>query len=410
MASTKHEYWNTGDTDNSDTIRGTQWRGQTFTVGTNGTNEDHDITSVKVKMFKEGSPGTLIADIKLVTAGEVVGDVLSTGTINTNNFTTNEAGAWYEISMSSYTLESSREYALILHLPDGDLWNNVDWIFDHTTPSYTGGTIIRSGDSGETWDIDPWTGADFLFEIWGEGGVSPPVAAFSATKTLGIEPFKTTFIDESTNTPTSWLWDFGDAKTSIEQNPTHEYTSAGDYTVTLTATNAIGNDTEVKTNYIKVIDSKKGGATATHDFKKNPELTNAQMDTLYFDSPHRQIVSDFEAEVIRVHDGDTITVRVPWRDFDFPIRMARIDARELNEGGKDSGEWLRSRIEGKMVTIGVNFDNRVGKFGRLIGEVIWRGINMNDDSIRSGQATPFGRRREGLLPIIDKELGLKQWF
>ena len=147
-----------------------------------------------------------------------------------------------------------------------------------------------------------------------------------------------------------------------------------------------------------------------HDFKKNPELTNTQMDTLYFESPHKQIVRDFEAEVVRVHDGDTITVRTTFRDFDFPIRMARMDARELNEGGKDSGEWLRSRIEGDKVTIGVNFDNRVGKFGRLIGEVIWRGINMNDDSIRSGQATPFGRRREGLLPIIDKELGLKQWF
>jgi len=36
------------------------------------------------------------------------------------------------------------------------------------------------------------------------------------------------------------------------QNPSHDYTSAGDYTVSLTATNAGGSDTATKTNYISV--------------------------------------------------------------------------------------------------------------------------------------------------------------
>lgn len=147
-----------------------------------------------------------------------------------------------------------------------------------------------------------------------------------------------------------------------------------------------------------------------HDFVAFPELTNNQLQEFYFESPHKQIVRDFEAEVIRVHDGDTITVRWKERDFDFPIRLARIDARELNEGGAEAGDWLRSRIEGEIVQIGIDFNNRVGKFGRIIGEVNWRGINMNDDLVRNGQATPFGQRREGLLPIIDKELRLEQWL
>jgi len=147
-----------------------------------------------------------------------------------------------------------------------------------------------------------------------------------------------------------------------------------------------------------------------HDFKANPELTNAEMNTFYFESPHKQIVRDFDAKVVKVHDGDTITVSVDFREFEFPIRMARIDAKELSEGGKSSGDWLRERVEGEDVVIGIDFDNRVGKFGRLIGEVIWRGINMNDDSVRSGQATPFGRRREGLLPLLDKQFSVKQWL
>ena len=38
--------------------------------------------------------------------------------------------------------------------------------------------------------------------------------------------------------PFTWLWDFGDGATSVEQNPAHTYLSAGDYNVTLTVTDA----------------------------------------------------------------------------------------------------------------------------------------------------------------------------
>ncbi len=42
---------------------------------------------------------------------------------------------------------------------------------------------------------------------------------------------------------TSFLWDFGDGITSIEQNPMHTYAEPGDYTVRLTATNNCGSTT-----------------------------------------------------------------------------------------------------------------------------------------------------------------------
>jgi len=51
------------------------------------------------------------------------------------------------------------------------------------------------------------------------------------------------FTDLSTLSPTSWFWDFGDGATSTEQNPEHVFTSAGVYTVCLTATNAGGSAT-----------------------------------------------------------------------------------------------------------------------------------------------------------------------
>ena len=79
---------------------------------------------------------------------------------------------------------------------------------------------------------------------------SAPVANFSGAPTSGSAPLAVTFTDSSTNTPTSWSWTFGDSNTSTVQNPSHTYSSAGTYTVALTATNAYGNNTNTKNNYI----------------------------------------------------------------------------------------------------------------------------------------------------------------
>lgn len=43
------------------------------------------------------------------------------------------------------------------------------------------------------------------------------------------------FTDKSLATPHTWQWNFGDGAMSTLQNPTHVYTAAGDYSVTLTA-------------------------------------------------------------------------------------------------------------------------------------------------------------------------------
>lgn len=55
------------------------------------------------------------------------------------------------------------------------------------------------------------------------------------------------FTDESKYTPTSWSWSFGDGQTSTLQNPTHTYTSLGQFNVCLAATNAYGTNNKCKT-------------------------------------------------------------------------------------------------------------------------------------------------------------------
>ena len=70
-----------------------------------------------------------------------------------------------------------------------------------------------------------------------------PVANFSGTPTSGTAPLTVGFTDTSTGSPTAWSWNFGDSSTSTAQNPSHTYTSAGAYTVALTAYNQYGNNT-----------------------------------------------------------------------------------------------------------------------------------------------------------------------
>lgn len=58
-------------------------------------------------------------------------------------------------------------------------------------------------------------------------------------------------VDESTNDPFSWDWDFGDGNTSTEQNPIHVYTEEGNYEICLIATNAGGYDVVCKTVFLE---------------------------------------------------------------------------------------------------------------------------------------------------------------
>ncbi len=94
---------------------------------------------------------------------------------------------------------------------------------------------------------------------------SPPVAAFTGTPTSGDYPLDVQFTDQSTNTPKSWSWTFGDGGTSSVQNPSHTYSAAGTFTVTLTATNSYGSDAVTKTDYITATEPPVGGTMHVAD-------------------------------------------------------------------------------------------------------------------------------------------------
>jgi PKD repeat protein len=124
-------------------------------------------------------------------------------------------------------------------------------------------------------------------------------ADFSADPVSGLRPLLVQFTDLSSGGPTSWLWDFGDGQTSTEQNPSHTYQLAGDYTVSLTTDGPEGTDTETKTDFIQV--------QHVAGFTGSPDAGIAPL-TVYFLDESQGNISDWFWDF---GDGQTSNQRKP---------------------------------------------------------------------------------------------------
>ena len=92
----------------------------------------------------------------------------------------------------------------------------------------------------------------------------PIIAQFSTSDTLATILQTIAFYDETSGAPTSWLWDFGDSTTTTQQNPTHTYTQAGTYTVSLSATREFDTDTIIKSSLINITNNLVANASFTN--------------------------------------------------------------------------------------------------------------------------------------------------
>lgn len=140
-----------------------------------------------------------------------------------------------------------------------------------------------------------------------------PTADFSADDVTPTVLQNVNFTDLSVGNPTSWNWNFGDGQTSTLQNPSHAYNASGTYTVTLTATNVYGNDSEVKTNYITVANT---GTVSVSVINGNDDVEeNNNTGVISYNSSDLEFTRDgtFNQNVgvrfqnVTVPDGATIT-------------------------------------------------------------------------------------------------------
>ncbi|UAY50636.1 PKD domain-containing protein [Ferruginibacter albus] len=98
--------------------------------------------------------------------------------------------------------------------------------------------------------------------------ILPPTAKFAAVFDC-IDKTHVSFADSSIQ-PQSWLWNFGDGNTSTEQNPTHIYSSLGNYTVTLSTSN--GTCDNQKSATIKLVNEHADFNTPKDTVCKNAPI------------------------------------------------------------------------------------------------------------------------------------------
>jgi PKD repeat protein len=123
---------------------------------------------------------------------------------------------------------------------------------------YISGSLAEVND-GSGWMVSyPYTPMATT-ELDLRANVTGPVANFVADPVIGTEVLTVVFTDRSTGPPASYYWEFGDGQTSTLQNPVHKYYN-GRYTVNLTVTNVLGEDTLSRSQYITVYrQSSPGG-------------------------------------------------------------------------------------------------------------------------------------------------------
>lgn len=175
-----YEHYNTGDNLYS-MAYGALWFGQSFTPTTT-----HQITSVKLKLWKDGSPGTVTVSIRATEGGVPIGEDLCSGTTDGDTLPDNPDTEWREITLGNgCTLNASTMYAIVFRALDGDSDNTADWRGDTTSPTYTGGAYLDSDDSGSSWGS--FDSADFMFEEWGSAIGIPTITVGQSILPEAIE-------------------------------------------------------------------------------------------------------------------------------------------------------------------------------------------------------------------------------
>ncbi len=153
-------------------VRGVNWGSQTFTPAA------HTVTSVKILSYRVGSPGTVTVSIRATAGGLPTGADLCSGTIDGNTFTTDVAGALYEITLGAGTLLAvATLYAIVVRATAGDNTNYIFWM-GTVLSGYAGGTAPNSTNSGVNWTDNATY--DCAFEDWGY------LSSYDVTATDGV--------------------------------------------------------------------------------------------------------------------------------------------------------------------------------------------------------------------------------
>lgn len=103
----------------------------------------------------------------------------------------------------------------------------------------------------------------------------------------------------------------------------------------------------------------------------------------------------YNANVLSIYDGDTITVKI---DLGFHIfteiklRLWGINAPELKGDSHEAGAAARDYLAGLLKTQSITvetYKDRQEKYGRWLAIVYVDGKNINDEMVNSGHAVKY---------------------
>lgn len=164
-----------------------------------------------------------------------------------------------------------------------------------------------------------------------------PITSFSASQTSGKAPLTVSFTDQSTGSPASWKWSFGDGNDSTEKNPVYTYNKAGNYTVALTTTNEGGSDRVQISRYISVISgngtvaSNPGYTLPVAAFSATPAIGSMPLTVSFTD----QSSGSPTAWKWAFGDGDNSTEKSPVHVYKKPGRY-NVTLTASNENGSNA--------------------------------------------------------------------------
>ena len=216
-------------------------------------------------------------------------DIFSFVTLDMTQAASNaSANLTFDVAYRRYSGSYSDDLRIDLSTDCGQTFNQV--YFKGGTTLATGGdaTSAWSPSSAFDWrkdtvDLTSYIGNNIVLRFvnicgWGQNlyidninvdviGALPPVADFGSDVIYSCDGI-VNFVDLSGNTPTQWLWSFGDGGISTQPNPSYTYANTGTYNVSLQVTNALGVDTEIKNTYVEVeypaVTSTTNGAGCTN--------------------------------------------------------------------------------------------------------------------------------------------------
>ena len=158
--------------------------------------------------------------------------------------TTGNTGDAISLTASAYNIETYQWQQSL----NGATWTDIDGAW---TPTTAGVNYIRLKTMSDDFTVYSGTAAITI-------APTKPIVSFYASTPVSIaKDGSVTFIGSITlaggDALTSYTWNFGDGSTdSSSLAPTHQYTTAGTYTVSLTAVSTYGTTTYTRSNYISV--------------------------------------------------------------------------------------------------------------------------------------------------------------